>query len=138
MALPGQLAVDRVKHGLAGPGLDQTFLERPDDGAIGTLAVVAKTDKALQAEAVKQLELHLRIAQGKQLLDQQHTHHQFSGEWRTTAAVGTGAWRGMIDPGGQCLEVDMLLQYPQRVARSLSFVPRSWPANSLCLIIGIR
>lgn len=41
VAMPRQLAVDRVKHGFAGAGLNQAFLEVPDGGAIGNLAAVA-------------------------------------------------------------------------------------------------
>lgn len=52
VAMPGQLAVDRVKHGLAGAGLDQAFLEVPDRGTVRNLAAVAQTDKTLEAQAV--------------------------------------------------------------------------------------
>lgn len=47
----------------AGVGADQALLERPDGGAVGNLAAVAQADKALEAEAVEQLELHLLVAQ---------------------------------------------------------------------------
>lgn len=44
VVMPGQLAVDRVKHGFAGAGPDQALLERPDGGAVGNLAAVARAD----------------------------------------------------------------------------------------------
>ena len=113
IAMPGQLTVDRVKHGLAGASLDQAFLEVPDGGAIGELAAVAQADKALEAQTIEQLEFHLLVTQVEQLLDQQHARHQFSAEWRTAAALTAGAWCGMVNRGGQRREVDMLLQHPQ-------------------------
>lgn len=92
--MPGQLAVDCFKHGLAGAGPNQVLLECPDGGAVGNLAAVAQADKALEAEAVEQLELHLLGAQVEHLLDQQHAHHQFGGKWRAAAALAAEARRG--------------------------------------------
>lgn len=71
--MPGQLAVDRFKHGFAGVGLDQPLLEYPDRGAVGDLATVAQPHKTLEAQTVEQVKFHLVVAQIEQLLDQQHT-----------------------------------------------------------------
>jgi hypothetical protein len=53
VAMPGQLAVDRLEHGLAGAGLDQAFLEGPDRDAVRNLAAAAQANKTLEAEAVE-------------------------------------------------------------------------------------
>lgn len=116
IAMPGQLKVDRVKHGLAGPSLDQAFLERPDRRAVGNLAAGAQTDKALEAQTIEQLEFHLLVAQVEQLLYPQYAHHQFGGKRRATAALPAGPGRCMIDRFGKRREVDMLVENPQGVA----------------------
>ena len=48
---------DRVKHGLAGAGPDQAFLEHPNQGAIRDMATVTQPGEMLEAQAVEQLEL---------------------------------------------------------------------------------
>ena len=58
-----QLTVDRVEDALAGAGLDQALLECPDRGPVGDLAARAQPDKALETEAVEQLEFHLLVAE---------------------------------------------------------------------------
>ena len=44
-------------------------------------------------------------------------HHQFGWKRWTTTALAAGAWRRIIDCRGQRREVDMLLQYPQCIAK---------------------
>nr|WP_229261172.1 hypothetical protein [Duganella levis] len=61
------------------------------------LAALAQVDKALEAEAVEQLEFRLLIAQAKQLLNKQHPDRQFGRDRRATATFVAGAQRSMID-----------------------------------------
>lgn len=116
IAMLGQLTIDRFENALAGARLDEAFLERPDRRSIWNLAAGTQADEALKAQTIKQLELHLLIAQVEQLLDQKHAHHQFGGERWTAAAFAAGTRCRMIDFGGKGNEVDMLLQHPQRIA----------------------
>lgn len=116
VAVHGQLAIDRIENALAGAGLDQALLESPDRRSVRDLAAGAQSDETLKAQAIKQLEFHLLIAQVEQLLDQQHAHHQFGGERWTAAAFAAGTRCRTIDFGGKGNEVDMLLQHPQRIA----------------------
>ena len=60
--------------------LNQPVLEDPDRGPIRDLAAVTQSDKTLGTEAVKQLKLHLFIAQIEELLNQQHAYHEFGGK----------------------------------------------------------
>jgi hypothetical protein len=55
--VPGQLAIDRFENAFAGAGLDQALPESPDRHPIRDLATGAQTDEALEAQAIKQLEL---------------------------------------------------------------------------------
>lgn len=70
VAVLGQLPIHRLEGALADAGLDQPFLEGPDRRSVGNLAARAQSGKALKAQAVEQLELHLLVAQVEQLLDQ--------------------------------------------------------------------
>lgn len=63
VAMPGKLTVISVEGTLAGVGLKQAFLERPDRCPIRYVAAATQTDKALEAQAVEQLKFHLLVAQ---------------------------------------------------------------------------
>ena len=115
--MPGKLTVDGVKDTLAGAGLEQALLERPDRCPVRYLTTGTQSDKALEAQAVEQLEFHLFVAQVEQLLDQQDANHEFGRERRTPAAFAAGAGSGFINRIGKRDEVDMLLHHLERITK---------------------
>lgn len=82
-----QLPVHGIKNGLAGASQDQALPEDPDRRSVRYLAARAQSHKALEGQAVKQLEFQLLIAEVEWLFDRELSNCQLRGEWRTPASL---------------------------------------------------
>jgi hypothetical protein len=117
VAMPCQLPIDGIEDALAGAGFDQALFESPDRCAVRNLARITQAGKALEAQAVQQLEFHLFVGEIEQLLDQQNPHHDLGRERRPSATFATWPRCCFIDRRSQGSEVDMPLQHLQRIAK---------------------
>lgn len=114
-----QLELDLGKDPMLDIGFDQALAKEPDRIAIRNPAGVLQPGKALEAQAIEQLELHLLVGQVEQLLKNQQTRHHLRRIGRSTAFGAGGPRRPAVDLDGQGSEVHMLVEQGQRVAETV-------------------
>lgn len=82
---------------------------------------MTQADKTLEAQPIQQLKLHLLVAEIVQLLQHDHSDHDFGRKRRATAFCLTRPRRRLINGLRQDFEVDVLFQYLQDVTQLIQF-----------------
>ena len=94
----------------------------PEGVAVGNVGAVGEQAKALVAHAVKQLVLHLLVAEVVEVLQDQDAHHDHSGVRWAPAPGGIPSGQQLINDPPQLVKVNVPGNDLQGIAQSLDLV----------------